>query len=191
MFALEATAILPLQWIVPIPPPSLPLPLLQPPLPCKSLPRSLLLLKQLRLATPLPTPPTTASPARLCSGRPAAPAPATVALLLTTRPFPMHSSVSCAVARRTAICHFATRPDVACCDTNHRAVVRRSTTRRAIVHPLRRHSRRCCPLPRCSEEWRSTEAVRLRGVAEVLRSAATARQGEEANARRTCRRASG
>ena len=68
MFALEATPLLPLQRLLPIPPPLLPLPPLQLPLPCHFLLRSLLLLKQLCLL-PLPCylhspPPATVSPTR-------------------------------------------------------------------------------------------------------------------------------
>ena len=49
MFALEATPLLSLQRLLPIPPLSLPLLSLQPPLPCHSLLRILPLLKRLRL----------------------------------------------------------------------------------------------------------------------------------------------
>ena len=141
MFALEATPLLPLQRLVPIPPPSLPLPLLQLPLPCHSLLRSLSLLKQLRLP-PLPCQgPLQRYPLRGRARSQASPAPATVVPLspvlpFPAQPFPKHPLVPGAAAcrafvHRLAICQDAARRAASVSrDAARHDVARRAAARR-------------------------------------------------------------
>ena len=129
MFALEATTLLPLQQLVPIPSPLLLLPLLQLPLPWHSLLRSLL---QLCLP-PLP-----------CQGA-LQRYPLRGRTKDDRRPPRQRLSCHCppfcrslrAADRRAAICCFAIRRGAARCDVAHSAVARCDATHCHNVHPPR------------------------------------------------------
>ena len=141
MSAFVATMLLPLQRLLPIPPPLLPLPLLQLPLPCHSLFRSLSLLKQLRLSPLSCQGPLQWHPLRGRARSQAPPAPATVVPLspvlpFSAQPFPEHPLVLCAATRRAfvrrlAICqNAARRPASVPRDAAHHDVARLAAARR-------------------------------------------------------------